>query len=1462
MATTFIDPSAVPAQAAPVGRALAENPPAAGTQLAYYQFTDYDRDGKAQNGTGGPDATLQNGAEITNESVWPQANFGRSLHLDGVDDHLSAPVVVPTDGSFTVTAWAKLDKVDRSQVVLSQDGATVSSFYLKADPNGKWTFGMPKSDSETAGSDTATGPTAVAGEWTQLAGVFDAAAKEMRLYVNGTKVSTVKHTAGWVAGGGLQAGRGLKAGKASDFVGGNVDEVHVWKEAVSEEALGELVVGPALARADRCDVGHWLHAGGPEVKAVASTALAGTDHDRRAVYQTLGIMPHQLEVASNRDQDAYLAVYRAQADRYTAWGAVLDGYEMWGSDDFITFHQVPQYGEDVHRFLMERNDQTFHDYLSPPPLPKPAQPALDRALAVAADMRSAGAAGAPEDWQVKTWSANEVARFLRFGGYPTTAPTPGSPEFRMEVESVKIAWADCDPSDPDGTVQPGSWFGEPGPLAEVTTTAKREWNAELAAQAAPRNAIVNAEIQTMKDVRTASDAMIETQGQAWLAGQLLNWQKLWLGRPKTYPNYPTAAQFTKANKDLATARDRVAAQLTTAQNAAASAKTQVGKVTAAQKQAADIATANGTPMYRGLAYAQQSAQVAKASAAAAQAASKAIETTLNAVKAANADGKALQALALTQQAAQQAEFRRVAAQEAAAQAKAAADAAANQAAQAAQMAVRAKDDRAKAEKAEAAAKAAAEGAHQKRLVAEKERGNAAAARAKADAERAKANEAEARAQQQEAVAAGALRRAQGAGQTALNKALAAEEAEGRAGEARDAAVAAEQRRDSLAARARATEAAAAAADGTADAKEARAAANEARADANEASGAATAARTAANEASAAAVAARAAATEANGAAERARAAADGAQADANTAHSQAATAHYAAADAINASQAAADNVKAAEAEAQKALAATATARAEAAEARNQANIAQEQSARTAGQAYAAAQAAVAGRDAALGAVSAAKDAISIGTPYRDGDASAGLAVLIGQNAKTLAEQQSAAGQVRADEAARAAQAARDAAARADADAKVAANAAAAAAADAARALESVKQARISAAAAATDAAAAQRAAANAAEYDRQAAEDAAAANQAANSAESDAAAARAAATDAERDAASARAAADNAERDAANARAVAAKADEDATAAELAAANARADAAEADRAATQAEDEDRRDEQERRAARLNGGSDAPGGGGAALTAEEEQILRQQCGQSCVDEYRKALADAGKTILQWIQENGVQVLLDVIGYTDLKNCFTTGDVEACLWTLVNVASLVAVAGKLPAVSKAIVRVGSGITKFLEAAEAGRRTLDRLRKIIERFRKVPTPPCKIKSAARAAPKSTGKQRSGTVRANGLPIPCFGAGITAGKNFKQHYLDHRALLEKVLGKRYPKWKVDEGAEFLADLHEMVKSGRLEYEGMGTLGKDQPAGHVFRGEGLTFVSKENGEFWTLLTSGQGKDLGIVMVG
>ena len=97
-----------------------------------------------------------------------------------------------------------------------------------------------------------------------------------------------------------------------------------------------------------------------------------------------------------------------------------------------------------------------------------------------------------------------------------------------------------------------------------------------------------------------------------------------------------------------------------------------------------------------------------------------------------------------------------------------------------------------------------------------------------------------------------------------------------------------------------------------------------------------------------------------------------------------------------------------------------------------------------------------------------------------------------------------------------------------------------------------------------------------------------------------------------------------------------------------------------------------------------------------------------------------------------------------------------------------------------------------------------------------------------------------------------------LSKGVNFKDHFIRHKNLLENVLNKKYPKFKTDLGKEFITDLSEMIKSGRLKYTGMSTLAKGQDYLMIFRGEGLTAAVKLDGEWVTLLKAGEGMDLGI----
>ncbi|ORT55468.1 hypothetical protein [Streptomyces sp. CB03238] len=1090
----------------------------------------------------------------------------------------------------------------------------------------------------------------------------------------------------------------------------------------------------AQARKDRCQVSRAVHYGGPEAKTLANSNLSGPPEVLRQAAMYWNYEPSIL--ANQKDVDAGGAYADAYQARQIKLNETNKPYASTNSLNGRSYH-APEFGADILSFTLKAQRE-FYNKTAENPTPRPGKPALDKAKQVFDALSTPGDSWATAYKPVagnelfgfggsETGSANDVATFLRFGGFPTKAPEADSAEFRSEVETLKLAWAGCDSDNPIDHYRV---------LSGTVLQAYTEWEAEYASQAAQRKEIVTAEAAAAKELRIAADAMIEAIRQAWQADQILFWQKHWAAN-KDSLGYPKPAAFAKATADLSAARTAAAAQVPIANNAVTKAKAAADKAAAQQTAAWAIADQAKLPRGRGLMYAQQSVQVAKASYAATQAAAKTALTASNAAKATVADSSALYALSKTQAHALNTEFRKAAALEAATQAKAAATAADAQAKEAAANATKAKNAQATAEKAEQTAKAGAAEAKRQRAIAEAEKVNAERERDLAAAERAKAAAAEQRARTERDAAGRARTAAEAAGVTAATQRQAAQQAEIEAYKARDRAVAGERARDATASRAAALEAAAAAAVGTAAAAETRQAATEARSAANEASGAATRARTAANEATTAAVNARAAATRAEGAAARSRAASDAAWSAYEKTRAAAATAHAAAAEAIDAAAAAKTNADNAEAEAKKAQAAAVKARQEATAAKAEAEKTAAWAAKTAGFAYAAGQAAQGARDAANAVVKAANEAIAVGSPYRETDTSAAFAVLVGQTSKTLAEQQAAAAQAKANEASKAAAEAKALADKAAGDAKIAAQAAAAAAADAVKALQSVAAARASAAEAAKAAAAAEAADARAQQYDAQAGTDAFYASSAAGDAETAAAQADRDATEAERDAAGARSAASAAESDASAARSAATTAERDATKAETAAANAQGAAKDADAAATRAEEAERQRLAELRKQRADAGSPDVG---PALSQDDEAILLRLCGQECVDQFRAARALAGQDLLDWLKANGGQILLDYIGWPDLKNCLTKGDIESCLWTLVNVVGMAIPVAKIPAIGKAILKISTGIVGFFEKSAKAKHILDNLKKLIDKAKKEPDAPgCKPKSAVPAVHRS---------------------------------------------------------------------------------------------------------------------------
>ncbi|MGW2825072.1 ricin-type beta-trefoil lectin domain protein [Streptomyces sp. NPDC001443] len=113
---------------------------------------------------------------------------------------------------------------------------------------------------------------------------------------------------------------------------------------------------------------------------------------------------------------------------------------------------------------------------------------------------------------------DDARLFLASGGFPRIAPEPGSVEYRIAVEDLKTRFASCawhNPSDPSKV------------LGKEVAAASAEWQQEIAAQAGPRNQILNANRDSTKALASGASALGEMLGQSWIADHLTRWQDYW-----------------------------------------------------------------------------------------------------------------------------------------------------------------------------------------------------------------------------------------------------------------------------------------------------------------------------------------------------------------------------------------------------------------------------------------------------------------------------------------------------------------------------------------------------------------------------------------------------------------------------------------------------------------------------------------------------------------------------------------------------------------------------------------------------------------------------------------------------------------------------------------------------------------------------------------------------------------------
>ncbi|WP_314174003.1 LamG domain-containing protein [Streptomyces winkii] len=167
----------------------------------------------------------------------PTSVEGDALAFDGTQFVASSGPLVDTGSSFSVSARVKLDRTDVSQTVVSQDASDSSGFQLQYDADdSRWEMRIPEEDTDDADGDADEAVSlsdAEAGEWTQLTGVYDDAADEVRLYVDGRLGETAEREQDFGSDGRFVVGRGLSDNEFFQGLQGTVDNVKAFGRALT-----------------------------------------------------------------------------------------------------------------------------------------------------------------------------------------------------------------------------------------------------------------------------------------------------------------------------------------------------------------------------------------------------------------------------------------------------------------------------------------------------------------------------------------------------------------------------------------------------------------------------------------------------------------------------------------------------------------------------------------------------------------------------------------------------------------------------------------------------------------------------------------------------------------------------------------------------------------------------------------------------------------------------------------------------------------------------------------------------------------------------------------------------------------------------------------------------------------------------------------------------------------------------
>ncbi|MEU1148122.1 LamG-like jellyroll fold domain-containing protein [Streptomyces sp. NPDC005901] len=152
---------------------------------------------------------------------------------------------VNTSRSFTISAWAKLDKKPTgAAVITAQAGKAAPGFELYySAANNRWAVNQYSADAADAKPIRAMQPNgtiAQVGDWVHLVGVHDTEANTLTLYVNGAKAGTTTLSGAFYADQSMYIGASNYSATMGSYFPGSIDDVRLLDRPVSAEEVQQI----------------------------------------------------------------------------------------------------------------------------------------------------------------------------------------------------------------------------------------------------------------------------------------------------------------------------------------------------------------------------------------------------------------------------------------------------------------------------------------------------------------------------------------------------------------------------------------------------------------------------------------------------------------------------------------------------------------------------------------------------------------------------------------------------------------------------------------------------------------------------------------------------------------------------------------------------------------------------------------------------------------------------------------------------------------------------------------------------------------------------------------------------------------------------------------------------------------------------------------------------------------------